>query len=159
MLTDLHFNKVLKRVLTPLTIRQIPYFRIQVSQVINCRIMLLQLCEVLFFMLYGFVSLPLLSPAICVQYKSLGLCDSNSKLRQVVAVLPQGHTLTLMCKFGDDDNTILYYALECTSKDWNRELLSSAISLQMHKRKNEPSDNNFEQTLPAAQAMFANEVF
>lgn len=26
-------------------------------------------------------------------------------------------------------------------------------------RKNEPSDNNFEQTLPATQAMFANEVF
>ena len=29
----------------------------------------------------------------------------------------------------------------------------------MHKRKNEPSDNNFEQTLPSTQAMFANEVF
>lgn len=26
-------------------------------------------------------------------------------------------------------------------------------------RKNEPSDNNFEQTLPVTQAMFANEVF
>ena len=64
-----------------------------------------------------------------------------------------------MRKFGNDDNTILYYAQEITSKGWNRELLSSAISLQMHKRKNEPSDNNFEQTLPATQAMFANEVF
>jgi predicted nuclease of restriction endonuclease-like (RecB) superfamily len=64
-----------------------------------------------------------------------------------------------MRKFGDDDNTILYYAQEIASKGWNRELLSSAISLQMHKRKNEPSDNNFEQTLPATQAMFANEVF
>lgn len=31
--------------------------------------------------------------------------------------------------------------------------------MQMHKRKNEPSDNNFELTLPATQAMFANEVF
>ena len=29
----------------------------------------------------------------------------------------------------------------------------------MHMRQNEPSDNNFEQTLLAAQAMFANEVF
>ena len=64
-----------------------------------------------------------------------------------------------MRKFGGDDNTILYYAQEITSKGWNRELLSSAISLQMHKKKNEPSDNNFEQTLPATQAMFANEVF
>ena len=59
-------------------------------------------------------------------------CDSEPKLRQAVAVLPWGHTLTLMRKFGKDDNT---------------------------KRKNEPSDNNFEQTLPATQAMFANEVF
>ena len=86
-------------------------------------------------------------------------CGSDPKLRQAVAVLPWGHTLTLMRKFGNDDNTILYYAQEITSKGWNRELLSSAISLQMHKRKNEPSDNNFEQTLPATQAMFANEVF
>lgn len=30
--------------------------------------------------------------------------------------------------------------------------------MQMHKRK-KPSDNNFELTLPATQAMFANEVF
>ena len=67
--------------------------------------------------------------------------------------------MTLMRKFGEDDNTILYYAQETTSKGWNRELLYSAISLNMHMRKNEPSDNNFEQTLPATQAMFANEVF
>ena len=86
-------------------------------------------------------------------------CESEPKLRQAVAVLPWGHTLTLMRKFGEDDNTILYYAQETASKGWNRELLSSAISMQMHKRKNEPSDNNFEQTLPATQAMFANEVF
>ena len=84
-------------------------------------------------------------------------CDSEPKLRQAVAVLPWGHTLTLMRKFGKDDDTILYYAQEITSKGWNRELLYSAISMQMHKRKNEPSDNNFEQTLPATQAMFANE--
>ena len=84
-------------------------------------------------------------------------CESEPKLRQAVAVLPWGHTLTLMRKFGEDDNTILYYAQETASKGWNRELLSSAISMQMHKRKNEPSDNNFEQTLPATQAMFANE--
>lgn len=64
-----------------------------------------------------------------------------------------------MRKFGEDDNTILYYAQEITSKGWNRELLSSAISLKMHMRKDEPSDNNFEQTLPATLAMFANEVF
>lgn len=86
-------------------------------------------------------------------------CNSESKLRQAVAVIPWGHILTLMRKFGDDDNTILYYAQEITSKGWNRELLSSAISLKMQMRKDEHSDNNFEQTLPATQAMFANEVF
>ena len=62
--------------------------------------------------------------------------ESDPKLRQAVAVLPWGHTLTLMRKFGDDDSTILYYAQEITSKGWNRELLTSAISLQIHKRTN-----------------------
>lgn len=86
-------------------------------------------------------------------------CDSEPKLRQVVAVLPWGHTLTLMRKFGDDDKAILYYAQEIISKGWNRELLSSAITLKMHLKKNETLDNNFEQILPSTQAMFANEVF
>lgn len=62
-------------------------------------------------------------------------CDSEPKLRQAVAVLPWGHTLTLMRKFGEDNNTILYYAQEITSNGWNRELLSSAISLKIHERK------------------------
>ncbi len=86
-------------------------------------------------------------------------CASEPKLRQAVAVLPWGHILTLMRKFGNDDDAILYYAREIVSKGWNRELLSSAISLKMHLRGEEHVDNNFKQTLPAAQAMFANEVF
>lgn len=86
-------------------------------------------------------------------------CDSEPKLRQTVAVLPWGHTLTLMRKFGADDSSISYYAQETLSKGWNRELLSSAITLKMHLKKSESLDNNFEQTLPATQAMFANEVF
>lgn len=80
-------------------------------------------------------------------------------LRRAVAVLPWGHTLTLMRKFGDDDNAILYYANEIISKGWNREYLSSAISLKTHLKKQENPDNNFSQTLPATQATFANEVF
>ncbi|MDE5800241.1 MAG: PDDEXK nuclease domain-containing protein [Paramuribaculum sp.] len=84
---------------------------------------------------------------------------SDLKLRQAVAVLPWGHTLTLMRKFGNDDSAILYYATEITLKGWNRELLSSAISLKMHLRSDEPSDNNFRKTLPAPNAMFADEVF
>ena len=86
-------------------------------------------------------------------------CESDPKLRQAVAVVPWGHTLKLMRKFGEDDNAISYYAQETLSKGWNRDLLSSAISLKMHTRKSESLDNNFEQTLPATQAMFANEVF
>lgn len=86
-------------------------------------------------------------------------CGSDPKLQQAVAVLPRGHTLTLMRKFGDYDNTKLFYAQEITSKGWNRELLSGAISLQTHKRKNNPSDNNFEQTQPSTKAIFAKEVF
>lgn len=61
-----------------------------------------------------------------------------------------------MRKLGKDDNTILYYAQEITSKGWNRK---SAITLKNHMRKNNPLDNNLGQTLPATQAMFANEVF
>ena len=85
--------------------------------------------------------------------------EYDTILQQAVAVLPWGHILTLMRKFGEDDKAILYYAQETISKGWNRELLFSAISLKMHIRKNEPSDNNFKQTLPVTQAMFANEVF
>ena len=43
-------------------------------------------------------------------------CDSNPKLRQAVAVLPWGHTLKLMQKFGKDDKAILYYAQETQLK-------------------------------------------
>ena len=38
-------------------------------------------------------------------------CDSGPKLRQAVAVLPWGHILTLMRKFGEDDNAILYFKM------------------------------------------------
>lgn len=34
-------------------------------------------------------------------------CNSESILRQAVAVLPWGHTLTLMRKFADDDAIVL----------------------------------------------------
>lgn len=57
--------------------------------------------------------------------------EYEAKLRQLVAVLPWGHTLKLMRKFGEDDNAISYYAQETLSKGWNRELLSSAIPLRM----------------------------
>ncbi len=86
-------------------------------------------------------------------------CDSDPKLRQAVALLPWGHTLKLMQKFGNDDEAILYYAQETTSKGWSRDLLTNAISMQMHLRKSESTDNNFVLTLPTGQAQLADEVF
>ena len=86
-------------------------------------------------------------------------CNSDQKLRQAVAVLPWGHTLKLMQKFGDDDNAILYYATETTAKGWSRDLLTNAISMQMHLRQTERSDNNFAMTLPMSQAQLADDVF
>lgn len=86
-------------------------------------------------------------------------CDSEPKLRQTVAVLPWGHTLQLMRKFGDDDKAILYYAQETISKGWSRDLLTNAISLRTHNQITEWADNNFDRTLPEKQATFANEVF
>jgi hypothetical protein len=67
--------------------------------------------------------------------------ENDAILRQDVAVLPLGHTLTLMLKFGEDNNTILYNAQKITFNGRNRELLSSANSIQMHMRKNKPSNN------------------
>ena len=77
--------------------------------------------------------------------------ESDSKLQQAVAVLPWGHTLKLMQKLGNDDDAILYYAQESVTKGWSRSLLTSAISMQMHLRKDEHSDNNFGLTLPESQ--------
>ena len=85
--------------------------------------------------------------------------DSDSKLRQAVAVLPWGHTLKLMQKFGNDDDAILYYAQEVVAKGWSRELLTSAISMRMHLNKSENNDNNFSLTLPESQSQLANEIF
>ena len=38
----------------------------------------------------------------------------------------------LMCKFADDDNTILYNTRVITSRSWNYELQSNAVPLLMH---------------------------
>ena len=59
-----------------------------------------------------------------------------------------------------NDETTPYYAQETVTKGWNRDLLLNAIKLNMY----EPQalarvDNNFDHTLPAEQAQYANEVF
>lgn len=47
--------------------------------------------------------------------------DYDSILRQAVAVLPWGHVLDLMRKFGNDDNAIALYTEEIIQKGWSRD--------------------------------------
>ena len=88
--------------------------------------------------------------------------DMNPKLLQAVAVLPWGHILYLMTnkETKDNDEAILYYAEEAVNKGWSRELLMNAIKLEMYEKQGVQSllENNFETTLPAAQAQYANEI-
>ena len=61
---------------------------------------------------------------------------------------------------GLDDNATLYYAQETVAKGWNRDLLLNAIKLNMYETQALARvDNNFDRTLPAEQAKYANEVF
>ena len=87
-------------------------------------------------------------------------CHSDIKVRQGVALLPWGHILRLLQKVGDDDAAMLFYAQETHSKGWNRDLLLNAIKLNMYETQALARvDNNFDRTLPAEQAQYANEVF
>ncbi|MBP5457376.1 MAG: DUF1016 family protein [Paludibacteraceae bacterium] len=84
--------------------------------------------------------------------------DSDKKLLQTVAVLQWGHNLLLINKKLSDDETY-YYALECVSKGWNRDMLLNAIKMDSYAlNKNAVRDNNFTVTLPDDQAMRANEI-
>ena len=86
--------------------------------------------------------------------------NADPKLQQAVVVLPWGHINHLITKFGDDDNSILYYAEKTVQKGWSRALLVNAIKLEMHKHQPENNvSNNFTIALPEAQAVYANEVF
>lgn len=86
---------------------------------------------------------------------------SSPKVQQAVALLPWGHILQLMRLVEEnDDNRVLFYASECVSKGWTRDLLLNAIKMQMyeHAALNGPV-NNFKETLAENQAAFANETF
>lgn len=126
---------------------------------------------------YGSSIVKRLSADLKVQYPQMGMsprnlwdmkkfylrfCESDLKLRQAVAVLPWGHILRLIRKENEyDDNAISYYAEEAVKKGWNRDLLTSALKLKMHEHKDliTETDNNFKDTLPATQVLYANEVF
>ncbi len=83
----------------------------------------------------------------------------DEKVLRSVALLPWSHNLLLLNK-GLDDNATLYYAQETVAKGWNRDLLLNAIKLNMYETQALARvDNNFDRTLPAEQAKYANEVF
>lgn len=83
----------------------------------------------------------------------------DGKVLRSVALLPWSHNLLLLSK-GLDDEATVYYATETTSKGWNRDLLLNAIKLNMYETQAlSHVDNNFDRTLPAEQANYANEVF
>ena len=85
--------------------------------------------------------------------------EHGEKLLRSVALLPWSHNLLLLNK-GLDDNATLYYAQETVAKGWNRDLLLNAIKLNMYETQALAKvDNNFDRTLPAEQAQYANEVF
>lgn len=83
----------------------------------------------------------------------------DEKVLRSVALLPWSHNLLLLNKGLDDDAT-LYYATKTVEKGWNRDLLLNAIKLNMYETQALARvDNNFDCTLPAEQAQYANEVF
>ena len=56
--------------------------------------------------------------------------DCDKKLLQSVALLPWSHNLLILNKDLNDSAT-LYYARECVTKGWNRELLLNAINVSI----------------------------
>lgn len=85
--------------------------------------------------------------------------QASTILRQAVAVLPWGHNLLLINKVQSLD-AVEFYANETATKGWSRDLLLNAIKLDSYSQnqKQLPS-NNFDKTLPAINAEYANEVF
>ena len=83
----------------------------------------------------------------------------DTKVLRSVALLPWSHNLLLLSK-GLNDEATLFYAQEAVAKVWNRDLLLNAIKLNMYETQALARvDNNFDRTLPAEQAQYANEVF
>jgi len=85
--------------------------------------------------------------------------QSDQKLRQLVAVLHWGHNLLIINKVQTDAEAE-FYANECLSKGWSRDLLLNAIKMDSFRhQKNLIPSNNFANSLPDLHAQYANEVF
>ncbi|HNI45404.1 MAG TPA: PDDEXK nuclease domain-containing protein [Chitinophagales bacterium] len=84
---------------------------------------------------------------------------ADIKLRQAVAVLPWGHNLLLINKVQSLD-AVLFYANETIKKGWSRDWLLNAIKMDSFSHyQTQIKSHNFNETLPAIDAEYANEVF
>ena len=85
--------------------------------------------------------------------------EEDAKVRQAVALLPWSHNLLLM-SYDLSPEHIVFYSNEVAAKGWSRDMLRQALKSGYHLsvRAIEKS-NNFDSTLPAVQAGYANEVF
>ena len=85
--------------------------------------------------------------------------ERDTKLRQAVAVLPWSHNLLLMSHDLSPEH-IVFYSNEVVSKGWSRDMLRHALKSEYHLSiQAVEKSNNFNSTLPAPQADYANEVF
>lgn len=84
---------------------------------------------------------------------------SDQKLRQAVAVLPWGHNLLLINKIQSLD-AVSFYATAAVTKGWSRDWLLNAIKMDSYSHaQKQIKSHNFNETLPAIDADYANEVF
>lgn len=89
----------------------------------------------------------------------LHYCQEDTKVQQAVALLPWSHNLLLM-GYNLSSEHIKFYTNEIITKGWSREMLSHALKAEYHLSINNVDKyNNFDSTLPAQQAEYANEVF
>ena len=85
--------------------------------------------------------------------------QADPKLRQAVAVLPWGHNLLLINKVQSLE-AVLFYANEAITKGWSRDWLLNAIKMDSFSyHQTQIQSHNFNETLPAMDADYANEVF
>lgn len=84
---------------------------------------------------------------------------ADLKLRQAVAVLPWGHNLLLINKVQSLE-AALFYANEAITKGWSRNWLLNAIKMDSFSHhQTQIQSHNFNETLSAIDADYANEVF
>lgn len=89
----------------------------------------------------------------------LRYCQYDTKVQQAVAVLPWSHNLLLM-SYDLSPEYIVFYANEVYAKGWSRNMLNHALKSEYHlSMQAVEKSNNFDTTLPAQQADYANEVF